>query len=150
MPRKSAAALAVVTPLLQDRPEPPGHLCEAAAAEWRRVVAARAADWFGREQLAHLAAYCQHLAIAQRIGREIETLPRPIDVRLRSHLMKDRRDEMKLVMDLARSLRLTLHSQRTAQTAGTESRRSNGPRPWEDGHVPLHLRGAAPAKKLWE
>jgi uncharacterized protein YjbI with pentapeptide repeats len=39
-----------------------------------------------------------------------------------SKLLKDARDEMKLALDLARSLRLTLHSQRTAQTAGTASR----------------------------
>jgi len=142
--------LAVVTPLHQQRPEPPDHLCENAADEWRRVVAARAADWFGQEQLSHLASYCQHLATAQLISREIKAMPRPVDASRRSKLLRDARDETKLAMDLARSLRLTLHSQRTAQTAGTESRRSNGSRPWEDGHVPLHLRGAAPAKKLWE
>jgi len=71
MPRKSVAALAVVTPLHQQRPEPPDHLCEDAADEWRRVVAARAADWFGQEQLSHLASYCQHLATA-RLRAEAE------------------------------------------------------------------------------
>ena len=96
----------------------------------------------------HLKSYCEHLAAAELIGREIEALPRPINVSMRSKLLRDRRDEMKMAMDLARPLRLTLHSQRTAQTAGTESRRSNLSKPWD--HVPLHLRCSAPAKKLWE
>ena len=148
MPRRSAASLAIVTPVRQNRPEPPDTLCEFAADEWRRVVAARPADWFGRENLVHLKSYCEHLAAAELIGREIEALPRPINVSMRSKLLRDRRDEMKLAMDLARSLRLTLHSQRTAQVSGTESRRSNLPKPW--GDVPLHLRTGAPAKKLWE
>jgi hypothetical protein len=145
MPRKSAAALAIVTPLRQDRPEPPDSLCGFAADEWRRVVAARPADWFGRENLAHLKSYCEHLAAAELIGREIAALPRPINVSMRSKLLRDRRDERKIAMDLAHSLRLTVHSQRTAQTAGTESRRSNLPKPWD--HVPLHLRTFAPAHR---
>jgi len=148
MPRRSADSLAIVTPLRQDRPEPPDHLCEAAAVEWRRVVAARPADWFGRENLVQLKSYCEHLATAELISREIEALPRPINVSMRSKLLRDRRDEMKMAMDLARSLRLTLHSNRTAQVSGTESRKSNLCKPWD--HVPLHLRTGVPAKKLWE
>ena len=66
MPRRSAASLAIVTPVRQDRPEPPDTLCEFAADEWRRVVAARPADWFGRENLVHLKSYCEHLAAAER------------------------------------------------------------------------------------
>ena len=38
MPRKSAAALAVVTPITDHRPPPPGDLPEEQAAEWTAVV----------------------------------------------------------------------------------------------------------------
>jgi hypothetical protein len=72
--------------------------------------------------LTHLAAYCTHFATEQLIKYEVEALPRPTAVLLRSRLLKDARDETKLALDLARSSRLTLHAQRTAQTAGTASR----------------------------
>src|SRR5690349_21204119 len=102
MPRRSAASLAIVTPVRQDRPEPPDSLCEFAADEWRRVVAARPADWFGRENLVHLKSYCEHLAAAELIGHEIEALSRPINVSMRSKLLRDRRDEMKMAIAKAK------------------------------------------------
>jgi phage terminase small subunit len=129
--RKSTASLAVITPI-KERPQPPADLFEDAADEWRRVMATREPDYFGQEQLAHLTAYCTHVATAQLLTREIEALPRPVNAAQRSKLLRDRRDEMKLALDIGRSLRLTLHSQRTAQTAGTASR------------------AAVSAKRLWE
>jgi phage terminase small subunit len=132
MPRKSAAEQSVVRLEQKQRPKPPADLCDFAASEWRRVVGAREPDYFRAEQLAHLAAYCGHLATAKLISREIEAMPRPVDAARRSKLLKDRRDEMKLALDIGRSLRLTLHSQRTAQTAGTASRAADtGPKLWE-------------------
>lgn len=72
MPRKSAAALSVITPIVDHRPPVPEDMPEAQAIIWRGITNRLPHDWFRREHLELLRAYCQHAAIAQTLARQIE------------------------------------------------------------------------------
>lgn len=68
--RKSIAALTTVTPT-SPRPEPPAHLSETEAAEWRDIAARMPPDWFTRETRPLLEAYCQHVVTRRLLAREL-------------------------------------------------------------------------------
>jgi hypothetical protein len=72
MPRKSAAALAIVPKLVQQRPEPPEGLTEEQAEEWRAIVNQLPPDWFSRESHALLVAYVKHVADHRRLSHWLD------------------------------------------------------------------------------
>jgi hypothetical protein len=63
--RKSAASLAVVNVLGNERPAPPDDLTEIEAVEWREIAARMPPDWFTRENFPLLCEYCWHIVRAQ-------------------------------------------------------------------------------------
>ena len=112
--RKPAAELAVVTTLDARRPPPPAELNEGEATEWRAIVSRMPQDWFTREH-AMLIAYCRHVCRGRFIAQQIaafETEWLSVEGGLQRldklHAMAER--ETKLVMALARSMRLTHQS----------------------------------------
>ena len=119
MPRKSAAALSVITPMVDHRPPVPDDMPEAQAQIWRGITNRLPHDWFRREHWELLRAYCQHAAIAQVIARRIEAFQpqwfaddgglEQFDALSR---VLDR--EHKLMLSLARAMRLT-HQSRTTR-----------------------------------
>jgi hypothetical protein len=69
MPRKSAAALAVVKPITDHRPPPPKDLSEQQAGEWRAIVGRMPSGFFTREMFGLLTAYCQHASASRVLAR---------------------------------------------------------------------------------
>ena len=73
MPRKSAAALAVVSAISDYRPGPPEHLTPEQAAEWRAVVGRMPSGWFGREMHALLEGFVTHVTAHRALCRLIDS-----------------------------------------------------------------------------
>ena len=129
--RKSSASLAVVpvVPLApQRRPEPPEHLNEAEATEWRELVAAMRSDWFGRESHGLLESYVRHVCLARLIANVI---PAQIgdDIAAFDKLTAMHARETQALATLATRMRLSQQSTRDEKT-----RKQNehvGPLPWE-------------------
>ena len=71
MPRKSAAALSIVTPILDHRLPVPDGMPEPQATIWRRLMDRVPNGWFKAEHVELLAAYCEHTCIAEVIARSI-------------------------------------------------------------------------------
>jgi hypothetical protein len=67
--RKSAASLAVVNVLGNERPAPPDDLTEEEAEEWRAIVSRMPHDWFTRENRPLLAEHCRHIVSGQDVPR---------------------------------------------------------------------------------
>ena len=129
--RKSSASLAVVpvVPLApQGRPEPPEHLNEAEATEWRELVAAMRSDWFGRESHGLLERYVRHVCLARLIANVI---PAQIgdDIAAFDKLTAMHARESQAISSLATRMRLTHQSARDSKTLRREEHA--GPKPWE-------------------
>ena len=60
--------------LVARRPDPPDHLSDEAAGEWRDVVNSLSADHFSRASHPLLEAYCRHAVAARVIDRLIQEL----------------------------------------------------------------------------
>jgi hypothetical protein len=69
--RKSAASLAVVNVLGNERPAPPDDLSETEAKEWREIAGRMPHDWFTRENHPLLAEYCRHIVRARDLAQDI-------------------------------------------------------------------------------
>ena len=73
MPRKSAAALAIVPfPSQERRPDPPDDLTPDQAAIWTQVTSSLPRSWFPPETHALLANYCRHVANANSLAKQID------------------------------------------------------------------------------
>jgi hypothetical protein len=57
-----------------ERPRPPQELSVEEAAEWRAVVEALPADFFGRETHALLVQHCRHVVRARRIAELLASI----------------------------------------------------------------------------
>lgn len=80
--RKSAAALAVVTPVAfpaARRPGAPSYLSDAAQAVWCDVVGARKPDFFDRASLPLLETYCVASAEYRRALVALEAVDPAVD-----------------------------------------------------------------------
>jgi hypothetical protein len=135
--RKSAAELAVVTPISDHRQVPPANMPEVQRQIWQIVIGRLPYDWFKAEHLELLRAYCQHVAIAQTIARQIEGF-RPewlaedggLDRFDQLSRLLDR--EHRMVLALARSMRFTHQSQYDKTLAAKAARDAPmGRAPWE-------------------
>lgn len=135
--RKSQADLGVVPigPRI-GRPSPPEDLTDAQKREWRAIVAALPADWFGQESLPVLADYCRH---AER-SRKLSALLDRVDVK---EMLNDgnfaeydkvasaAERETRAVLACARALRLTHQARYDAAKAGRAmSARGAAPVDW--------------------
>jgi phage terminase small subunit len=76
--RKSGAELTLVARaedvLGARRPDPPDHLSDEAAVEWREIVNSLPADHFSRATHPMLEAYCRHAVATRVIDRLIQEL----------------------------------------------------------------------------
>jgi hypothetical protein len=72
--RKSVGALTAAQIETIRRHAPPESLSDLEAEIWVMVVDALPADWFGRDQLPLLLAYCKHSARAQLLDEQIDDL----------------------------------------------------------------------------
>lgn len=138
--RKSAASLAVVTPLPGQRAAPPDELTKAEADIWRSVVSTKPAEWFQPDSYPLLVAYCRHTVMARLLSEQIGRLPSveedPTTFDVLKELLKMRDRESKAVNMFARSMRLTQQSRLKAETAATAHNRANGTtakKPWDIG-----------------
>jgi hypothetical protein len=133
--RKSASALAVVSAIPGQRPEPPEALSEAEADIWRRVAATKPHDWFTPDTYPLLAEYCRATVAANQIASElskIKVVPKNGDKFRRWLALRDRQDKTaRLLATLATKMRLSQQSRYTEKTADTAARRIAGSRPWE-------------------
>jgi phage terminase small subunit len=68
--RKSAAALAVITPE-KNAPEPSEHLTDEEKMIWRRVTGALSYDWFTDENVDLLEQYCRLISRLRSIGAQL-------------------------------------------------------------------------------
>jgi hypothetical protein len=138
MPRKSAAALSVVSPIVDHRPPPPDDMPEAQQDLWRTIVNRMPHDWFRAEHRELLRAYCQHVAIARLIARQIEAfapkwLAEDGGLERFDGLAKVLERAHRMILALARSMRIT-HQSLDPKVMGVKARDDGGrdhPPPWE-------------------
>lgn len=136
MPRKSAAALAVVTPLRTVKhPPAPAALPARQKELWRDIVHSKPVDWFDPGSLPILQALVAHIETAERIEvqfADLGDLADPDALKRLDTLSRLRDRESKAVATLSAKLRLTQQSRYTAGSAATAARRGGGgPKPWE-------------------
>ena len=136
--RHSAAELAVVNGGFAKRPEPPGDLTFRQVQIWNEVVASEPAEFFNSGATRGLLAdYCIHREETEKITRVINrytsaSLTSYSEAQDYSTLLRMRDLETKLVVSLARSLRLTNQSRYEDRTAARDARKvAPGPKPWE-------------------
>jgi hypothetical protein len=139
MPRKSAAALAVVVTPIDSRPEPPEDLTKFQKEIWRRTVASEPSALFKSataQQL--LKEYCRHVATADMLSKMVDEfhpeLIRCIEGEDRrcDRLLTARDRETKAVVNFARQLRLTNQSRWQPQSAHNMTKnREPTAKPWE-------------------
>ena len=136
--RKSAASLAVISPIPGARRPPPPDLSPEEAMIWRRVVASRPADWFDDGSASILAQHCRHSAAADLLSvRLARFLPEDLEDREARSLYKGlltlRAQETREIVNTARQLRLTQQSLYRPETAATKAREAGpgGRRPGE-------------------
>lgn len=127
--RKSQADLTTVAigPRL-GRPVPPADLTDDQTLTWRVVVDAMPADWFGRESLPVLAAYCRHAARARFLALRLDsmTLEDTEELEIWNKLAAAAERETRALLACARAMRLTNQVRYDASKAG---RLTQGPRP---------------------
>ena len=121
--RKSAAALAIVTPVVFDgRPPPPDGLTGEQREEWAAVVRRMPADWFTREAHALLEGYVRHVASFRLLSASIdaflpEWLTSDDGLKRYGDLLKLRDAEGRAMSSLATRLRITPQSRYHPTTA---------------------------------
>lgn len=118
-----------------ERPEPLPAMLPAAQAEWRRVVDALPADWFGPETWALLEAYCNCVAQMRWLDAEAQKLQAAaahsgLDVSLYAYYRKQSAAEATLMGNLATKLRITL--QASASKDKGKGSTGGGPKPWDE------------------
>ena len=110
--RKSGASLQVVRPEDVERlarPEPPSHLTDEQAEEWRAVVDTLPAEWFSRETHSMLAQYCRHVVTARRVSQMIDSAESEAapDIDQLDKLYKMQEREGRAMSSLATRMRMT-------------------------------------------
>lgn len=116
MPRKSLAALSVVSPVgLEEvrRPMPPQELGDEQKREWLAVVNRLPADWFPRETHPLLAQYCRHVVAARRIAQLVDGIESSKDgfnIEEYDRLLKMQEREGRALSSLATRMRMTQQS----------------------------------------
>lgn len=138
MPRKSAAALAVVAGQIDGRPPAPQDLTAFQREVWQRTVASEAATFFRTAALQQLLReYCRHVETAHVLAGQIDSyepewLSEPEGLARYGELLKLRDRETKALSDKATKLRLTNQSRYTPGAAATASKNSGvAKKPWE-------------------
>ena len=116
---RKSSALALVVPRqaeVIERPRPPHDLSAEEVGVWDSIVSQEAADWFNAATLPLLAQYCRHCVHAKRIAEMIErtlyAARSEVLVTEYDKLLQLQERESKVMMVLARSMRLTQQANR--------------------------------------
>jgi hypothetical protein len=140
---KSAAAMAVVSPITSSRPAPPPELTEAEADEWRSIVGRLPQHWFPKETHGLLAAFLKHQSTHRVLcglieGFDVTVLRMDLGVHHYDKLLVMRERESRAMATLAVKLRLTNQSRYTPATAARQAQQPFGfideggrLRPWQ-------------------
>ena len=130
---KDTPDLAAVESLESRRNGPPSDLSKDEARIWRRIQSAMPPDWFRAEHTDLLKQYAQHVARADALNaaaREIDlkaaakdAIDGP-DLKRVDKLFQMAERESRLMLALARSLRITHQSQVDPKTAGRKKKPS--------------------------
>ena len=135
--RKSAAAMAVVSPITAHRPPPPEGLTPEQADEWTAVTKRLPHDFFPRECHRLLEAYVRHCASFKLLSRWVDTfqedwLAGDDGLKRYADLLALRDREGRALSALATRLRITPQSRYRAETAATAAAKSSdGREQWE-------------------
>jgi hypothetical protein len=124
MPRKSAASLAVVPPVVAPREPAPAHLAPEEAAEWRKVVESLPAHWFPGASFTLLEIYVQAAVTTRWLAARLAPLERGSPEWKKWHALWVM--EAKLAAQLA--VRLRLHPRWDRSIV---RKVPTGPRPWD-------------------
>ncbi len=131
--RKSSASLTLVGASGIDavgRPEPDATLTDEQAAEWREIVNRLPADWFPRETLGMLAAYCRHVVSSRRVAALIQQAESgdTLDIDAYDKLLKMQEREGRALSSLATRMRISQQS-----TLDREKRKPSkiASKPWQ-------------------
>ena len=133
MPRKSAAALSVVRPSPDVRPDEPPGLSAEERALWRAVVDSKPADWFGPDSVPVLKEYVRAAVTCDTLDGMVRAALKSRDVTDMKAALQMRDRESRRVAGLATKLRLTQQSRYTPHAAATAERKASGTRPWQKG-----------------
>jgi hypothetical protein len=144
MPRKSAAAMAVVTHTVDHRPPPPDELTAAQAETWKRIVARMPNDWFPAETHPALTALVRHIDTAGQLAKAVDQfglawISDEGGIERLDSLLRLREREHRAIITISRSLRLTLQSRYPADKASRMTAKpafESGKAPWEH-HGPM-------------
>lgn len=136
--RKSAAALSVVSGVIDGRPKAPDDLNEKQAEVWERTVANEAADTFKTAALQQLLKeYCRHVSSALKLSTMVEAMEAlptmgPDDLKDYDKLLAMRDRETKAITSTATKLRLTNQSRYQPSTAAVAAKRAGSEmKPWQ-------------------
>ena len=129
--RRSSASL--LTPHPGQRPEPPAGLTVEQAATWRAVVGAKPVGYFGADTTPLLAAYTRHTASARVLADALEVIGWEAPAERLAPLLRLRDREVRAMLALARSMRLTQQATMGPRAAATRHNAvsSTGARPWD-------------------
>jgi hypothetical protein len=117
--RKSAAELAVVPILAEQRPEPPADLSAAEREVWQLTVRGMRGDWFGPEVQPILRCYCTQVVTADVLAEALRTTD-IADIRSYARLLALHRGATKTMVSLATKLRITPQSNRASSRDGRD------------------------------
>jgi hypothetical protein len=137
MPRKSAASLAIATPVtVQRRLQPPTDLSDFQRAVWTATVNARPASWFGDEHLPILLQYVRHLEAANKLAKQIDAIDMAWimadeeGVKRYDRLLRLQVSESNVIAKLAGAMRMTQQSVHQAHKRVPDKEAESKQAPW--------------------
>ncbi|MEJ7667700.1 MAG: hypothetical protein WKH97_02995 [Casimicrobiaceae bacterium] len=134
MPRKSAAAQAVVPLVTPRRLQAPPELTAQQRQTWEAVTSTKPPSWFTRGDAPLLAAFCQSVeqlgVVAGELNRwDPQWTARDDGLARYAKLLTLHQAQARTVAALARAMRLTQQSRLDRTTAGGQARRYPGGNP---------------------
>lgn len=135
--KKSAAALSVVSELIDKRLQPPDELSPSESELWLRVVATKPDDWWDAASVPLLKEYCRLHSSAEDVAGQLKSFETEWlsgdDGLKRYERLISIRDKIQARMtQLAMKMRLTQQSRYDAQKAHSRSRPRTAAKPWEN------------------
>ena len=120
---RSSAELAVVPPIVAERPRLPGPatLTDAEREVWRESVGAMPSAWFPPETAPLLERYCRHVVRSRCLEALLCDVDPMTDLDRYGKLSRLAGEETGRILAVARSLRLTTQSRIAAATAGSRA-----------------------------
>ena len=124
--RKSGAELGTLTQIAIRRPAPPGDLTEFEASLWRTITETKPSDWFRPDSHELLSAYCRHASTHRLLDGQVEAfkpewLTTADGLTAFGKILQLRNGETRVMLALAKSMRITQSSVVRADAAGART-----------------------------